>query len=538
MAKIYIDSDVIDKKLDKLADGMAKVMDVYDTKKKEMVPTIVSTKTKLAQAGFTSLPIPAADRDKQLSCTETDGLFIRLNERTHRHTYNVRMKDGSEKKIGRVVLNSTGDRDGTKYLARARLEAKRQRGGADADIGVNGTLRFCYEYWRDAEPKTKGGVQREQKAPRTLAEGRKAVEEFAHDWQDRLIADITDEEILLRATKIKQTKFVSPVSGDLVGSRSVAENWLKTMSAIVGSTRTFHKTQNRFAIIKREHFPKASLKTKKKNKHRSLRPEEIALIMNLSRDQFRSASGRWIKGKGYPEPKLDVTAWRQVLAMKFQLLSGFRIGGVIGLRVDEINGVAIERPEADKTYTEHRLPLTDQLRAVIKEAKALKTGDDPESPEKWKVTHAACVDSPYLFCNEAGERYDANGSSSSTLFSKARDRLATTIPGCASWEDLPKFKSAVMTEEKVMTSHDLRVTVRTYARKLGYDAAIGAELIAHSTKSTMDEILYDDFDDEDERDRFEVLTEALEAIHNRFDQIAKKAQPKKQKPKLDLVKSA
>lgn len=504
MAKYQVTSkDIEGRKLKKLATGHAKVIDAV----------IVTDKGRLTKL-FEAFPIPKADRDRELR--GDDGFFVLLNPREDRpHNYKVQRQDGGKEKVGDVLITlDVGAKKSTTALndAIAKAQAIREGKTIEEATGIE-TLFECYQYWIDAKPMSRNTVN-EVKSPATLKEAAKAMT-FCKDWHMKRIADITSQMIILRANGINR----GTVDGTK-GSKAVARSFLSSLSAIVNVTEEFHETPNRFRMTLNKHFPKPKKASKKRrpNAHRVLTEQEIALILSADRKDFRIKTGRWKKGEGYDRANsLNITQWRKILAMKFQLLSGFRIGGVIGLKLEDINDVSIDREEMDKTGNEHRLPITTQLRAILDEAIDLKEGTDPDSPEDWMLTDAGIVSSPYLFSfSPDGSRFDAKGSVTSRLWIDARKHLSDRQVG-----GLPLVQGKKQSKPKEMQSHDCRVTLRVFARRCGLSKDQAKDLLGHSRDAGDVTDDYDDYEDDELVTEFDELTAGLQKIHDRMFAIAK-----------------
>lgn len=406
-----------------------------------------------------------------------------------------------------LIALDVGGPKATTALNEARRSSDLLRDGKPLNDSTDlHTLGECYAIWRDTKPLSRNST-RERKATSTLNEAERVTTLFAKDWLDLRIADISAAMIRKRALDI-ETGNIKGTNG----STAVARSFLRSLAAIVTSTEEFHEEPNRFRMIMRKYYgkPATTMKKKSPRAHRVLTDQEIALILNASRDDFRFKMQR-----GGKRGALKVTPWRKILAMKFQLLSGFRIGGVIGLKVEDINGTSIDRDEMDKTGNEHRLPITRQLRELIDEAIALKNGTDSESPDDWMLTSAGIVASPYLFSFASdGSRFDANGSGTSRLFIDARNLLAKT------YGDLPLVQGQKQSVPTIMQSHDCRVTLRVFARRCGLSRDQAKDLLGHSRNNGDITDDYDDYETAEIDAAFDDLSVGLQKIHNRLFEIA------------------
>ena len=450
---------------------------------------------------------------REIRDASTPGFFIRLNSNTLKHTFNGQLPNGSKFKIGDVFSMTVKEAKQKLADERDAFESKREAKRSVTPT-ERGTLRYCFGKWMTSAPKSKSSKfdpvtqsTAKKKSQKTIDQVTYWVERYTSDWMDDQIVDIDAADIRDRADEIASGKFLGDVKevtqlkdGDLYNN---AHHWLKSVSAVVSDTVEFHKSMNWFKHVLTKEYPARD------GGHRRLTEEEIGFILNVSRNHFRITTTRRpdqvVKGRRREEGDLIFEAWRKMLMMKFQLLSGFRIGGVCDLKIEEINGVNIHRPSMDKTGRPHTLPITTHLRELLDECVRINAGKDDETTSNWprEVTK-----SEFLFCTGEGKPYSGR----SKLFAAARNRLGNVY-------DLPKVKGERMRVAKEMTSHDLRVTLATVAKSIGISREQAKQFLGQSLPTDVFD-RYDDVSESDRQIQFDDLTTALQAVHDELFRIA------------------
>lgn len=461
---------------------------------------LIESKTKLDKL--------ALDGERTITSRAVDqkGLYIRLGSlspKTHRlgvHSIYCHLKTGRKHRVAKLsqIYTRTDDAlPGQVSLKDAEATAARWReqGAPDnASVSIppvdstNGSaeklsLQFCYERWCKADARRRS----RPKSEKYLKEAeRKWKSQTPDAWKDRAILDITLAEIREHAEKLRDGEWKSQTSGKKIESRVSARYWLTMMSSIFSETSDYHEGEfNRFAKVA-EKFPKG------KGGHRALTDGEIRAVLNIERAHCQSATGK-------PNPHL----WLRVLALKLCLLSGFRRSALADLKVDEINGSAIERETADKTYNEHKLPIPTQMREILDEALAIKKGLDPEVADNsdWQPI----FDSEYLFCTTDGRRY-----------SNERELLRFALKRVIEEFELPMVKGKKQSEAKHFTAHCCRYTIETVAHRLGINSK---PILNHAEKKDMSDV-YRDLSEEDQERAFKRVAEDHQRIVDHLFEIA------------------
>lgn len=443
-----------------------------------------------------------------INCANESGLYIRLGRLSAKtgklgsHSLYCRLKDGGKHRICRlddIYLKKADKRPGQLSLRDAKAVCKRWRenGAPDhqpmfeqnptankQDDGAQRySVQFCFEKWCTSD--VRGRPRR--KAKNTLDEAQRDYEtNTPKDWLSRPIVDISTAEIRDHAESLRDHKWRSTKTGKKVGTRGTARRWLTTMSSIFSESVEYHEGEvNRFGIVLRK-YPKSA------GGHRALTDEEIAAVINIKREQCNTVNGK-------PNPHL----WLRMLALKFALLSGFRRSAIVGLKIADINGEAIERDEADKSFNAHKLSIPAQLREILDGALALKNGDDPEvaSDATWKPI----TESEYLFCSSTGNRY----SKEAELFKFPLKRLRKAY-------ELKPVKGRKQSEAKHFTPHCCRYTIETVAHRLGLNAK---PILNHAERKDISDV-YRDLSDDDERIAFERTAKAHQQIVDHLYEIA------------------
>jgi len=463
---------------------------------------------------------------REIRDASTPGFFVRLNSNTLKHTFNGQLQNGSKFKIGDVY--SITVKDAKQKLADERGVSKKE---SRKKSTKKGTLGACVEKWIISRPRSKSAKYdpvtqstATKKTQTTINHVLYWVERYSSDWLDIPISEIDDDEIEARADEIAAGERLGNVknadqlkNGDLYNN---AHHWLKSCSAVVAATTRMHKSPNFFREIMIDEYPARD------GGHRRLSEYEISTILNVTRDNFRFKTTRRpdqpVKGHRRNAGDLDFEAWRKMLLLQFTLLSGFRIGGVRTLKVKEINGMNIHRPSMDKSGRPHTLPITTQLRELLDEIIRIKNGKDDETPKNWP---REIVKSEFLFCNNEGNGYGPN----SKLFEMARNRLSRleTV-------ELPKLQGTRMREAKLMTAHDLRVTLASEAADADVSEAQGECFLGQSAPKGV-HWRYRQEGEARRRQEFDDLTTALQATHDRMFAIKDKPDPSHEMPKEEAA---
>ena len=384
-----------------------------------------------------------------IKCDKEPGFYIRLNKKTHRHAFGVvtPMRDGvkgANKIIGKIDEISFVD-------ARKACRDFYNNGTPKVEVENSDeyTLDFCFERWLKKGKK--------KRSERTIAGVRRDLELFSADWRERSVSDIASKEILKRAEAIAEGNFASPNSEKSIGTYNVARRWLLSMSAIHNAAKGYHESFNRFESSL-EDYPKDD------GLQRAFTTEEIANVIGFEESQTPRG----------PDMKPCPHKWLRMLALKFQLMSGFRIGDVVSLRVDEIKQdggtYKIKRDGKEieiklDTYIEHTnskgkrphfLPVPAELKEILDQA------------EQARNSNPSMMASEFVFCSSTGSRF----SNPRDSFDVARDIL--TGLELISKEKVPGNGA------RLIRSHDCRRTFKTVCiADLGIAESVTNALLDH-----------------------------------------------------------
>ena len=461
------------------------------------------------------------------------GLYVRLNGTTHKHGLSCvrpNVKDdptanGEKIRIGILP----------KYLIETVNGKSKYRiddiVSECADLYVNGspdakpksdaiTLGDCFREYlgdRGAKLDDDGGIVPANGDPTqskmiTMREVLKHLDGYAADWRLKSVADLdAKDDIKPRAEMIRDGDFEKECpacrgsgvrdgdpceyvmttrggsssacdgSGEIkIGTYDTARTWLGAMATIHDAASIEHGgLPNGFRAVLRK-FPKRD------NAQRTYTEKEIATVINF--DDERESGDDHRTGDRSSQKRL------RMLAMKFQLLTGFRAEDVISLRKSDIksDGGTYEIERHDKKekvkidrYIEHinskasrlhYLPLPDRVAEIIDAAITVRDACQ------------AMSGSEFIFCNNVGGKCH-NGTKA---FNVARDRLVEL--DLIKPEPVTNGKGIKVTgKDRLIVSHDCRRTVETFGevggisettRRLLLDqAGIGAMTRIYNIKS-------------------------------------------------------
>ena len=407
------------------------------------------TLDKLADGRLLDLngkPVPKSRGGKAkkvgaITCDKEPGFYIRLNAKTYRHAFGVKtpMRDGVAG--DNIIIGKIDETDLKDALAECREIYRNGKPGESASNKY--TLDFCFAEWLADDPK---------RSSRTVDGVRRDLELFSADWRDKSVTDITTQEILARASTIRDGEFFSPTTEKNIGTHNVARRWLLSMSAIHNSAKLYHESFNGFEAVLAKY-------KKKDGEQRALTLEEITTILKFElNDTPRN-------GDLKPCPQ----KFLRMLSLKFQLLAGFRIGDVVSLRqsdikTDDATGTRYIEHDASKGNRPHFLPMPKQLAKVIDDAIEIRD------------SHPSMSGSEFVFPHRDGGRF----SNPRDSFDVARDLLVHL--------DLIRPEKVPGNGSRLMRSHDCRRTFRTHAiEELGVAESNVNSLLDHG-ESAMNKI--------------------------------------------------
>ena len=97
--------------------------------------------------------------------------------------------------------------------------------------------------------------------------------------------------------------------------------------------------------------------------------EEIAKIFNINRSEC-------VRTKNGYSKDLDPFIWRSVLALRFAILTGYRVGDISTLHDGNDHGDELRKGKGEcvkRPLASHTLPVTTQTRDIIDDARRCET---------------------------------------------------------------------------------------------------------------------------------------------------------------------
>ena len=382
-----------------------------------------------------------------INCSHEPGFYIRLNKKTHRHAFGVvtPMRDGV-KGANKII----GKLDDISFVDARKACREFYRNGVPmtvAEVEIEQasdkyTLDFCFERWLKKGKK--------KRSERTIAGVRRDLDLFSADWRERSVSDIETKEILARAEAISDGNIKSPNSEKSIGTYNVARRWLLSMSTIMNAAKGYHESFNRFESSL-DDYPKDD------GLQRTFTTQEIKTVIGFKESQTPRG----------PDMKPCPHKWLRMLALKFQLMSGFRIGDVIALRVDEIKHdgeIDYIEHHAGKGNRPHFLPVPAELKTILDQA------------EQARNSNPEMASSEFVFCSSTGSRF----SNPRDSFDVARNILTDL--------ELIKAEKVPGNGKRVIRSHDCRRTFKTVCiKELGIAESVTNSLLDHG-ESAMSKI--------------------------------------------------
>ncbi len=219
------------------------------------------------------------------------------------------------------------------------------------------TLNDIWAARRKLDSQKTDGLLREK----TVKDTEDCLRIYSSDWLNKPLADITTKMVLKRATLIKNGEYVSPITGNKIGTRWTVRSWLTYASAVFEATKAHHGLKdNPFKEVlpsfKRPPTSKElEYEDDPENFEAGLTPEQVQDLLNV-------------------KLKNERRIWQ--LCCQLQLLTAMRANEVTRMRWSNVNGEAIKL-ERDQTKSgrAHTVPITPRVREILDELEVHRVND-------------------------------------------------------------------------------------------------------------------------------------------------------------------
>lgn len=286
---------------------------------------------------------------------------------------------------------------------------------------------------------------------------------------------MTDEE---RNAACEEYKIgnVSTTTKTFKASKTVANKFARYLRVILTSgaegKRVFDKKADPVTAAE----PKEIIgKITTKRQTLPLLPEEIARVFNYTRQECRRTKN------GFSDD-LDVFVWQSVLVMRFAMLTGYRVGDIATLHDGNDAGEHLHKDVGEcvkRPTTTHSLPVSDAMRAIIDEARAMRDGDEATLKKfGWSK--------PQLLALTAVRK---NATPTQIMFpsfihwGQQKQGSQLLRPALKRFAFQPQRRRISQTEFSTPSSpkpHDCRATFASVAYGIGLDLMTVADLMNHS----------------------------------------------------------